>query len=186
MLSTRKLSALLALAIAIAVAILKEWSVILSSLSSVRITRRVDVLVENTSRLPPLSYRPDSSIAFDTSYSHLARKSWSDVLKQSPDTTAVVLNWSRFHNVQRIASLLCSPDLDHVIKEVFIWNNNPTQISYNVRVITCRPSKFSNGLSDDEIWLFRTSAIRHAPKANCEYTTHPRTLTSTAAFSPAN
>lgn len=49
------------------------------------------------------------------------------------DTTAVVLNWSRFSNVLEIASTLCSPSLERVIAEVFIWNNNPSPISYDVR-----------------------------------------------------
>lgn len=51
----------------------------------------------------------------------------------TPDTTAVVLNWSRFHNILQISSVLCSPSLDGVISEVFIWNNNPKPLSYDVR-----------------------------------------------------
>ncbi|CDO73103.1 hypothetical protein BN946_scf185007.g157 [Trametes cinnabarina] len=49
---------------------------------------------------------------------------------QPPDTTAVILNWSRFHNVLLITSLLCSPWLDNTIAQVFIWNNSPRRISY--------------------------------------------------------
>lgn len=49
------------------------------------------------------------------------------------DVTAVILNWSRFPNVLKIASTLCSPSLDGVIAEVFIWNNNPKPITHNVR-----------------------------------------------------
>lgn len=51
----------------------------------------------------------------------------------NPDTTAVVLNWSRLPNVLRISSLLCSPALEGVISEVFIWNNNPNPITFRVR-----------------------------------------------------
>ncbi|KAI0783308.1 hypothetical protein C8Q75DRAFT_795483 [Abortiporus biennis] len=47
-----------------------------------------------------------------------------------PDTTAVILNWSRFPNILLISSLLCSPVLNDIISEVFIWNNNPKPISY--------------------------------------------------------
>lgn len=50
-----------------------------------------------------------------------------------PDTTVIILNWSRFPNVKRIAALLCSPILDSVIAEVFIWNNSPNKITHDVR-----------------------------------------------------
>ena len=51
----------------------------------------------------------------------------------TPDTTAVILNWSRFPNVLQISSVLCSPALDGVIAQVFIWNNHPNPITYDVR-----------------------------------------------------
>ncbi|CAL1694519.1 unnamed protein product [Somion occarium] len=47
-----------------------------------------------------------------------------------PDTTAVILNWSRFPNVRSISSSLCGPWLDTVISEVLIWNNSPRKLSY--------------------------------------------------------
>lgn len=50
-----------------------------------------------------------------------------------PDTTAIILNWSRFPNVLQISSLLCSPALDGIIAQVFIWNNSPNPISLDVR-----------------------------------------------------
>ena len=50
-----------------------------------------------------------------------------------PDTTAIVLNWSRLPNVQRIAATLCAPALAGIVAQVFIWNNSPTRISYDVR-----------------------------------------------------
>ncbi|KAK7695026.1 hypothetical protein QCA50_002214 [Cerrena zonata] len=49
--------------------------------------------------------------------------------RKRPQTTAVILNWSRFENVRLISSLLCGEWLDSVIAEVFIWNNNPQKIS---------------------------------------------------------
>ena len=77
----------------------------------------------------------------------------SDLIKKDaqPDTTAIILNWSRFPNVKRIASLLCSPILDSVIAEVFIWNNSPNKITHDVReckavvcpgspTVRCQPS----------------------------------------------
>ena len=56
-----------------------------------------------------------------------------DTASWEADTTAVVLNWLRFPNVLEIASTLCSPSLDRVIAEVFIWNNSPNPISHDVR-----------------------------------------------------
>ena len=49
-----------------------------------------------------------------------------------PDVTAVELNWSRFPNVMLIASLLCSPWLEGTIADVFIWNNSPRRLTYEV------------------------------------------------------
>ena len=43
----------------------------------------------------------------------------------SPDTTAIILNWSRLDNVKLIASLLCGPWLSDIILQVVIWSNNP-------------------------------------------------------------
>jgi hypothetical protein len=51
-------------------------------------------------------------------------------------TVAVVLNWSRFPNVRRIASLLCSPELDSSMKRVLVWNNSPKPLTYLVRDIS--------------------------------------------------
>ncbi|KAI0660596.1 hypothetical protein C8Q70DRAFT_62413 [Cubamyces menziesii] len=49
---------------------------------------------------------------------------------RAPDTTAVILNWSRFPNVLLITSLLCAPWLDDTIAQVFIWNNHPKKLRY--------------------------------------------------------
>ncbi|KZV70959.1 hypothetical protein PENSPDRAFT_578573 [Peniophora sp. CONT] len=61
----------------------------------------------------------------------------------SADTTAVVLNWSRFPNIRRIANLLCSPELAGVLHTVLIWNNNPKPVSYEDfdADIGCSPSR---------------------------------------------
>src|ERR1700685_4072515 len=40
-----------------------------------------------------------------------------------PDTTAIVLNWSRLPNVIRIVSLLCSTRLHDTIAEIVVWYN---------------------------------------------------------------
>lgn len=54
---------------------------------------------------------------------------------RSPDTTAVILNWSRLPNVKRIASLLCGSYLDGTIATVYIWNNSPHKLSERVRIL---------------------------------------------------
>ncbi|KAH7881028.1 uncharacterized protein C8R40DRAFT_1076224 [Lentinula edodes] len=48
--------------------------------------------------------------------------------KQTADTTAVILNWSRFPNVVRIVSLLCLPELENTLASIHIWNNSPNRI----------------------------------------------------------
>ncbi|KAI0094456.1 hypothetical protein BDY19DRAFT_912836 [Irpex rosettiformis] len=64
------------------------------------------------------------------------------IVDGNPDTTAVILNWSRFPNVQRIAVLLCSSSLEKIILEVVVWNNSPQAISYEDFIdTTCPRSK---------------------------------------------
>ena len=129
------ISAFLILLFAFGIASLDNWGTIFTTVLRLTSFNRCapgsNHFVENTIRLPPLTYRSDLFASF-YAYSLLALESWLAISSKSPDTTAVILNWSRFHNVQRIASLLCSPELDHIIKEVLIWNNNPAPIFYKV------------------------------------------------------
>ncbi|KAI0034001.1 hypothetical protein K488DRAFT_18652, partial [Vararia minispora EC-137] len=46
------------------------------------------------------------------------------------DTTAVILNWSRFPNVRTIVRALCSAELADIFREVLVWNNNPRELRY--------------------------------------------------------
>ncbi|KAL6307702.1 hypothetical protein BKA93DRAFT_767442 [Sparassis latifolia] len=71
----------------------------------------------------PVTYRLDG---YD--FKHYERI--QNVSFSVPDTTAVILNWSRFPNVLLITSLLCGDWLGDVIVEVSIWNNNPRQLTY--------------------------------------------------------
>ncbi|KAF9502278.1 hypothetical protein BDN71DRAFT_1437819 [Pleurotus eryngii] len=57
----------------------------------------------------------------------------ASVSSQTADVTAIILNWSRFPNVVKIASVLCDPNLNSVIRNVTIWNNNPAPLSIAVR-----------------------------------------------------
>jgi hypothetical protein len=48
-----------------------------------------------------------------------------------PDTTVVILNWSRLPNVIHLARIMCS-SLQDTVMEVFVWNNNPTALTQEV------------------------------------------------------
>lgn len=45
--------------------------------------------------------------------------------RHTPDTTVVILNWSRLQNVILLSAAFCGPWLNDVVAELFIWNNNP-------------------------------------------------------------
>lgn len=50
----------------------------------------------------------------------------------TPDTTAIILNWSRLPNVIRIVSLICDNLLEDTIASVFIYNNSPQKLVHEV------------------------------------------------------
>ena len=61
-------------------------------------------------------------------------------LPNGPDTTVILLNWSRLPNVILITSVMCSPQLENLVSQVVIWNNNPSyEISLRVRVVLDHP-----------------------------------------------
>jgi hypothetical protein len=62
---------------------------------------------------------------FSQIFSSLLRVHTSHLTAPNPDTTAVILNWSRFENVVKIVSNLCDPSLQEVIATIYIWNNSP-------------------------------------------------------------
>ncbi|KZT27705.1 hypothetical protein NEOLEDRAFT_1130788 [Neolentinus lepideus HHB14362 ss-1] len=70
----------------------------------------------------PISYLQD--VSHYENYTRLMRPA-----SGRADTTAVILNWSRFPNVVLIASLLCKPVLDGVISQIFVWNNSPNPVT---------------------------------------------------------
>ncbi|KAF8506627.1 hypothetical protein F5888DRAFT_1603010 [Russula emetica] len=90
-----------------------------------------------TQRLAPGSYRTDARERFVNIYPPLREGNVT-----TRNTVAVVLNWSRFPNVRRIVSLLCSPELDSFMKRVLVWNNNPKPLTYlDFIPITCSEEK---------------------------------------------
>ncbi len=84
--------------------------------------------METEQRLAPASYRTDARGRFvNISPPHREGN------VTTRNTVAVVLNWSRFPNVRRIVSLLCSPELDSFMKRVLVWNNSQKPLTYLVR-----------------------------------------------------
>ncbi|KAI5836061.1 hypothetical protein K523DRAFT_400368 [Schizophyllum commune Tattone D] len=74
--------------------------------------------------------------------------------QSKPDTTAVVLNWSRLPNVIRIASLLCENTLDDVIASVVVWNNNPMALTYeDFSSAGCPPTKLKIHNSPENLYF---------------------------------
>jgi hypothetical protein len=51
---------------------------------------------------------------------------------QTPDTTAVILNWSRLPNVVQIVNTLCEKSLESTIATVLVWNNSPQKLTGTV------------------------------------------------------
>lgn len=69
-------------------------------------------------------------------------------LTPNGDTTAIILNWSRLANVVKIVSLLCQPQLQGTISQIFIWNNSPHKLNYTVRPFIAPLSIDCNVMSD--------------------------------------
>ncbi|KAH7886036.1 hypothetical protein F5I97DRAFT_1877220 [Phlebopus sp. FC_14] len=94
-------------------------------------TSREEDALSNTSGLVlPLRTLPATFLKDNANSSLRVRATRLLTSHRIPDVTAIVLNWSRLHNVIRIASLLCEPWLDDTVAEVLIWNNSPHKLSY--------------------------------------------------------
>lgn len=53
---------------------------------------------------------------------------------RSPDTTAVILNWSRLPNVVQLVKVMCN-SLEDTLAEVLVWNNNPRPLTSEVSAL---------------------------------------------------
>ncbi|KAI8981143.1 hypothetical protein BD414DRAFT_529981 [Trametes punicea] len=85
----------------------------------------------------PVTYRGDA-----TKLAHYERITIIPNATRIPDTTAVILNWSRLPNVLLITSLLCAPWLDNTIAQVYVWNNSPKRLMYeDMKNTGCSRSK---------------------------------------------
>ncbi|KIY50515.1 hypothetical protein FISHEDRAFT_12158, partial [Fistulina hepatica ATCC 64428] len=94
-----------------------------------------------------------------------------------PDTTAIVLNWSRLPNVIRIASLLCDEALDHAIARDFASSrcvrdnfnkleivNSPHNLYFQARFLACSQSDTAYCFIQDDdfvIWPEVINALHH-------------------------
>ncbi|KAF9041843.1 hypothetical protein BDZ89DRAFT_1060209, partial [Hymenopellis radicata] len=70
-----------------------------------------------------------TSFLFSPGDDSLYRRVGGHTTNRTADTTAVVLNWSRFQNVVEITALFCDPSLEHTLHTVVVWNNNPKPLS---------------------------------------------------------
>ncbi|KAL1722032.1 hypothetical protein EV715DRAFT_193735 [Schizophyllum commune] len=100
--------------------------------------------------------------------------------QSKPDTTAVVLNWSRLPNVIRIASLLCENTLDDVIASDFASagcpptklkiHNSPENLYFQARFLACAQSTTEFCFIQDDDYIVWPSVIQslHARIANSD------------------
>ena len=84
-------------------------------------------------RALPVTYRADT-LEFNA-YERVSVLRNATSPGQKPEVTAVLLNWSRFPNVMLITSLLCAPWLQDTVAQVFIWNNHPHHLRYEVCIL---------------------------------------------------
>jgi hypothetical protein len=84
-----------------------------------------------TQRLAPGSYQTDARERFANLSPPLREGNVT-----TRNTVAVMLNWSRFRNVRRVVSLLCSPESDSFMKRILVWNNSPKPLAYAVSDVT--------------------------------------------------
>ncbi|KAI5898188.1 uncharacterized protein SCHCODRAFT_02486599 [Schizophyllum commune H4-8] len=109
-----------------------------------------------------------------------AKFSWTSFRQSKPDTTAVVLNWSRLPNVVRIASLLCEHSLDDAIASDFAFtgcpttklkiHNSPENLYFQARFLACAQSTTEFCFIQDDDYIVWPSVIQslHARIANSD------------------
>ncbi|EJD03822.1 uncharacterized protein FOMMEDRAFT_83180 [Fomitiporia mediterranea MF3/22] len=90
---------------------------------------------------------------------------------KTPDTTAVILNWSRLENVLLISALLCGPWLDGTIAEIFkptgcpsrklrIYNS-PSNMLFQARYLACIEAKTPYCFTQDDDYLVQPEVIKN-------------------------
>ncbi|KAI9444735.1 hypothetical protein H4582DRAFT_1806162 [Lactarius indigo] len=88
-------------------------------------------------------------------FENLSPLAWRETARSTGNTVAVVLNWSRFENVRRIASVLCKPELNPIVEHVLVWNNNPKSLTYlDFLPTTCSEEKLQIVNSAENMYFF--------------------------------
>lgn len=82
-----------------------------------------------------------------------------------PNTTAIILNWSRLSNVVRIVNMLCDESLEDTIATVLVWNNSPQELTEKVYfhlVFVTIESNFSGlvGFSKISMQQWKTESLQ--------------------------
>ncbi|KAJ3969479.1 hypothetical protein EV361DRAFT_850007 [Lentinula raphanica] len=90
--------------------------------------------------------------------------------KQVADTTAVILNWSRFPNVVRIVSLLCSSKLENTIATIHDFatcpadrlkiTNSPLNLYFQARFLACAEAATPFCFIQDDDYLILPEIIQ--------------------------
>jgi hypothetical protein len=118
--------------------VVNAWEVCIFVVWSLTLCRAIfpswSVLAASDEPTPPLPEIFFSSRNVKNDVTHLKRHfvgsaqrfSWSRSSARTPDTTVVLLNWSRPQNVILQASVYCGPLLQDIVEKVVVWNNQPT------------------------------------------------------------
>ncbi|KAJ3929749.1 MAG: hypothetical protein NXY57DRAFT_1049860 [Lentinula lateritia] len=80
--------------------------------------------------------------------------------KQTADTTAVILNWSRFPNVVRIVSLLCHPKLENTLANRLQITNSPSNLYFQARFLACAEATTPFCFIQDDDYLVLPEIIK--------------------------
>ncbi|KIJ28560.1 hypothetical protein M422DRAFT_54563 [Sphaerobolus stellatus SS14] len=132
------------------------------------------------------------SVHTDDHSGEWSRAHWQIPSRTSnPDTTVVLLNWSRLSNVLLQAAAYCSPLLQDIVERVYIWNNRPNlTLSYNEHFSQtgCRPGQLTIYNSPENL-LFQArflgcirSGSRYCFLQDDDYITRPEILRNIHAW----
>lgn len=99
-----------------------------------KILTRLVALLPSCSVLPVQTFSSHAGIKKPSLlYESLLDSDFRGFSNSTPDTTVILLNWSRLSNIKLICSVLCGPLLNDIVAEIFVWNNNPNlSLSYEV------------------------------------------------------
>lgn len=89
----------------------------------------INIGIEKWTLKPPASNAVPQTLSYLGDAQKLKNYSHISTLERTkakdPDTTVVILNWSRLENVVQITKGHCHQSLRQVIASIYVWNNNP-------------------------------------------------------------